>query len=69
MENKLSKTEQPCTIHSVISRLLLIKRYNTATCAGYAESGDVWTELDEDNEGELVKFEDVQKIIDELNGL
>lgn len=53
----------------VISRLLSLKRYETSTCSGSEGSGSVWTELYEDKDGELVKFEDIQIIIDWLNGL
>lgn len=53
----------------VISRLLDLKRYETSEGAGWEGSGAVWTELDEDKDGELVKFEDIQIIIDWLNGL
>ena len=67
--NKELETKKQCDIHVVISRLLNLKRYETSTGTGWEGSGAVWTELDEDKDGELVKFEDVQKIIDELNGL
>ena len=67
-ENNKSANKQ-CDIHFVISCLLKLKRYETSTGAGWEGSGAVWVELDEDKEGELVRFEDVQEIIDELNSI
>jgi len=66
--SKNAELQQSC-ITAVISRLSALKRYETSTGSGWEGSGAVWTELDEDKDGELVKFEDIQIIIDWLNGL
>ena len=67
--NSVNILEKQCDTHVLISRLLRLKRYETSTGAGWEGSGAVWTELDEDKDGDLVKFKDVQKIIDEFNSL
>ncbi len=49
---------------SIIGKLSELKRYNTITASGFEGSGDAWTELDEDDNGELVKWEDIKQILD-----
>ncbi len=64
--NEQKQIDKKHHLSDVIDRLLSLKRYNTCTCAGYAESGDVWTELDEDKNGELIKVKDLKRLIGDI---
>ena len=50
-------------LSNVIITLSMLKRYNTINCSGHEGSDDSWTELDVDVNGELIMFEDLNKII------
>jgi len=64
MSTKDSKTEQPCTFHSVIERLEKLQKWHPSTgdCGPFAGCID-W---DEDNDGDWIRLEDVENLIKEL---
>jgi hypothetical protein len=63
-EDKVHKQTTDMKSDFIITKLLELKRHTVCPCSG--SGGDSWTELEEDKEGELVKFEDIAKLISEL---
>ena len=46
--------------------ILGLPRYSASACAGWEGSGATWTELDLDEEGDLIKYEDLINLLNKL---
>ena len=62
----ISFSTKTTILNKISIDILGLPRYSASACAGWEGSGATWTELDLDEEGDLIKYEDLINLLNKL---